>query len=357
MNVKLLGSIAWMVSVFTLSAATSAQQVSAPIVGPDHSQSNLVDANGERVLSPQDRQVERAKILMAEKRYAAAIDAYQDLVKGQPKNAPFLNAIGIAYLNVGNPGQAKKYFERSAKADKKYSSAVNNLGMIWYQQNNYRRAIRQYRKAISIEPAQAGTHVNLAFAYYNTKKYPLAFAEFHTALELDPHALERNDRAGSMMQDRTVSNHGLFFFLMAPNMRSSETPNAAPPIYGSLLMKAIPRSPRREAIRHSKKSWTIPLSRACCCWRRPRIRREPRLPPPVSFAATRLRHCAYRRRPLLQYGYDALAIFPVWAHYRLRDLLCDRRYANAGACSIPQRIPRHIPRGKYSDDFDFSIRK
>ena len=38
--------------------------------------------------------------------------------------------IGIAYLNLSNFDQAKKYFERSAKADKKYSSAVNNLGMV-----------------------------------------------------------------------------------------------------------------------------------------------------------------------------------------------------------------------------------
>jgi len=204
MNVKSLMRFAWTFLLFGFSVAVFAQQSPSSLDQSDNSQRN-----------PQDQQTERARILMAEKRYAAAIDAYQDLLKNQPKNAPYLNSIGIAYLNMGNSPQAKKYFERSAKADKKYSSAVNNLGMIWYQQNNYRRAIREYQRAISIDPALAGVHVNLAFAYYNTKKYPLAFAEFHKALELDPHALERNDRGGSMMQDRTVANHGLFFFLMA----------------------------------------------------------------------------------------------------------------------------------------------
>jgi tetratricopeptide (TPR) repeat protein len=158
---------------------------------------------------------ERAKIFMATKRYDDAIREYNDLLKTDPKDAPYLNMVGIAYLNLGKPDQAKKYFERSSKADKKYASPMNNLGMIWYQEKNYRRAIRQYERAIKIDSNQAALYANLGFAYYNTKKYTEAFQEFHKALEIDPHAFEHNDRAGSMTQDRSVTNHGLFFFMMA----------------------------------------------------------------------------------------------------------------------------------------------
>ncbi len=166
-------------------------------------------------LSPRDIQVEKAKILMAEKRYEACIEAYQDLLKSEPKNAVFMNMIGIAYLDLSNYDQAKKYFQRAEKADKKYSSAVNNLGMVYYTQKNYRRAIREYQRAAVIDPSQAGTHANLGFAYYNTNKFPQASMEFQKALEIDPHVLERNSNVGTMMQDRTVANHGLFFFTMA----------------------------------------------------------------------------------------------------------------------------------------------
>ena len=38
-------------------------------------------------LSPQGMQEERAKVLMAEKRYDVAIQAYKDLLKSDPKNA------------------------------------------------------------------------------------------------------------------------------------------------------------------------------------------------------------------------------------------------------------------------------
>jgi tetratricopeptide (TPR) repeat protein len=166
-------------------------------------------------LSPQQMQEERAKVQMAEKRYEAAIQSYQDLLKADPKNAIFMNMIGIAYLDLSNYDQAKKYFARAVNADKKYSSAVNNLGMVYYHQKNFGGAIRQYQKAAAIDPNQAGTHSNLGFAYYNSNKYPEAATEFQKALELDPRIFERNDRVGTMVQDRSVTNHGLFFFTMA----------------------------------------------------------------------------------------------------------------------------------------------
>jgi len=166
-------------------------------------------------LSPKDMQEERARIQIAEKRYDAAIQTYQDLLKADPKNAVFLNMIGIAYLDLSNYNQAKKYFIRASKADKKYSSAVNNLGMVYYHQKNFRRAIREYQRAVAIEPDQAAAHANLGFAYYNSNKYPEAATEFQRAIELDPRIFERNDRVGTTVQDRSVSNHGLFFFTMA----------------------------------------------------------------------------------------------------------------------------------------------
>jgi tetratricopeptide (TPR) repeat protein len=172
-------------------------------------------SDSRAAMSAKDIQIEKGRILMAEKRYDAAIQAYQEVLKGDPKNAVILNMTGIAYLNLSNYDQAKKYFERSAKADKKYSSAVNNLGMVWYHQKNFRRAIREYQKATAIDPTLAGTHANLGFAYYNSNKLIEAATEFQKAIELDPQIFEHNDRVGTMVQDRSVSNHGLFFFTMA----------------------------------------------------------------------------------------------------------------------------------------------
>jgi tetratricopeptide (TPR) repeat protein len=177
-------------------------------------QSQGADA-GPFSLGPKQMQEERARVQMAEKRYDAAIQTYLDLVKDDPKNAVYINMIGIAYLDLSNFNMARKYFIRASKVDKKYSSAVNNLGMVYYHQKDFRRAIREYQRAATIDPNQAGTHANLGFAYYNSNKFPEAAAEFQRAIEIDPRIFERNDRAGTMVQDRSVTNHGLFFFTMA----------------------------------------------------------------------------------------------------------------------------------------------
>ena len=173
--------------------------------------------SGQQSAQPSGRetQEERGKIQIAEKRYQAAIQTYLDLLKADPKNAPYMNMIGIAYLDLSNFEQAKKYFARAVKTDKKFSSAINNLGMVYYQQKNFRAAIRQYQKAEAVDPNLAGTHANLGFAYYNTGKFLEAAAEFQKAIEIEPGIFERNDRVGTMVQDRSVSNHGLFFFTMA----------------------------------------------------------------------------------------------------------------------------------------------
>ncbi len=212
MNSRLLTSIIFSLLLCAVARPRlNAQQPASD--GPD--QSNQPRGNSPPARSARDVQEERAKILMAEKRYDAGIQAYQDLLKSEPKNAVFLNMIGIAYLNMSNFEQAKKYFQRSAKADKKYSSAVNNLGMVWYEQKNYRRAIREYQKAVAMDPNQGGSHANLGFAYYKMKKYAEAAAEFHKTLEIDPHAFDHNERVGTMVQDRSVENHGMFFYMMA----------------------------------------------------------------------------------------------------------------------------------------------
>ena len=213
MNVKLLALAAFFFLIFVVTPELNAQQPAANL--PAQPLQTQPNADVRPALSPRGMAIERAKILMAEKRYEAGIRAYEEILKTEPKNAVVLNLTGIAYLNMSNFNQAKKYFERSAKADKKYPSAVNNLGMVWYQQKNYRRAIREYQRAVAIDPGQAGTHANLGYAYYKTKKYPEAAAEFRKTLQLDPHAFDHKERVGTLVQDRSVENHGMFFFMMA----------------------------------------------------------------------------------------------------------------------------------------------
>ena len=93
----------WILMGLLLSSATLPCAAQQPTTGaPENSTKVMTVGPAPVTLTPKQMQEERAKVLMAEKRYEAAIDAYQDLLKVEPKNALFMNMIGIAYLDLGN---------------------------------------------------------------------------------------------------------------------------------------------------------------------------------------------------------------------------------------------------------------
>lgn len=156
-----------------------------------------------------------ADLRMARKEYAEAAEIYKRLLERDPRNAVYLNKLGIAYHQQTQLRLAMRYYERAAKADPRYADAVNNIGTIHYQRKKYGKAIKAYRKALEIHPDMASVLSNLGYAYFSDKRYPEAIEAFQRALTVDPTVFERSSRTGSLLQDRSVENRGLFFFLMA----------------------------------------------------------------------------------------------------------------------------------------------
>ena len=57
---------------------------------------------------------------------------------------------------------------------------------------------------------------NLGYAYFGDKKYEESITAFRQALALDPQCFDHSSsRAGSVLQDRSVSDRGRFYFLLA----------------------------------------------------------------------------------------------------------------------------------------------
>ncbi|MGC2422575.1 MAG: tetratricopeptide repeat protein [Candidatus Acidiferrales bacterium] len=164
----------------------------------------------------------RAQILMARKDYAAALDAYQQILLQDPRNAEALNQSGIAYQELGGLDRAKHFYKMAARADKTFSSPVSNLGTVEFEQRNYGKAISYYNKAIFIANKTprldldlSTLYLNLGYAYFAGQQYPLAMDSFARALALDPNAFEAGGGGGSTLEERSAQNPGLFFFLIA----------------------------------------------------------------------------------------------------------------------------------------------
>jgi tetratricopeptide (TPR) repeat protein len=157
----------------------------------------------------------RADLFMVQKDYSAALAAYKDVLRNNPKNATLLNKAGIACQQLGNVNDAERFYRQAFRADKKFGSAMNNIGTLDYQRSRYGKAIKSYKKAIEIYPASASIYSNLGYAYYANKQYPEAMQAFGKALTLDATIFEHKGGTGSLLQQRSAPDPGLFYFLLA----------------------------------------------------------------------------------------------------------------------------------------------
>src|SRR5258705_12344036 len=184
-------------------------------VPPLQTQSQVSNAQA----NPAERQIsgeELGDMYMARKQYREAVDQYTSLSDQKPRNAVYLNKLGIALHQQTALSAALKYYERAVKVNPRYADAENNIGTIWYQRKKYSKAVRAYQKAIKMRDDMPVLYSNLGYAYFSQGKYDESITAFRTALAKDPQFFERgSSRNGSGLQDRSVPDRGRFYFLLA----------------------------------------------------------------------------------------------------------------------------------------------
>jgi len=167
---------------------------------------------GKQQLAPEDL----ADIFMARKDYREAAFSYKKLADENPRNAVYWNKLGIALHQQAELSGAMKSYQQAVKVNPQYADAQNNIGTIWYQRKKFGKAIRAYQRAIKMRSDMAVLYSNLGYAYFGEKKYEESIGAFRQALAIDPQLFERGaSRGGSVLQDRSVSDRGRFYFLLA----------------------------------------------------------------------------------------------------------------------------------------------
>ena len=101
--------------------------------------------------------------MMAYKRYRDALDFYKP---GATTSAQLANKAGIAYQQLLDLDNARRYYEKAVKLNPKYAEAVNNLGTVFFAKKSYRRAIEQYKKALRLHPDSSSVLSNLGTASF-----------------------------------------------------------------------------------------------------------------------------------------------------------------------------------------------
>jgi len=143
---------------------------------------------------------EQADQLRTEKLYLDALDYYRAALAKVPRSSTLLNKIGITELMMQRYREAKKSFDQSIKADRKFADAYNNLGVVYYEEQKYGAAVKEYRRAIALEDTAASFYSNLGAALFSKKEFEPAVQAYQKAVEIDPDVFERTSRAGVQAQ-------------------------------------------------------------------------------------------------------------------------------------------------------------
>jgi tetratricopeptide (TPR) repeat protein len=166
-------------------------------------------------MSPREATEMRGDIFMARKEYSEAVGEYERILASEPKNAAVLNKVGVAYQQLGDLLRAERAYKHAMRADKNFASAWNNCGTVEYEKKHFGKSIGYYKKALDLRGDMPTMYSNLGYAYFANKEYPEAMNSFEKALSLDPTIFDRRGQGGTMVQQRSTPDPGLFYFFVA----------------------------------------------------------------------------------------------------------------------------------------------
>jgi tetratricopeptide (TPR) repeat protein len=172
-------------------------------------------------MSPRELAELKADILMARKEYSSAIEAYQKMLESEPKNAELMNKVGVAYQEMDDLIRSERFYKHAMHADKHFASPVNNYGTVEYTKKRFGKAIDAYKKALALNPDAATIYGNLGYAYFANKEYPRAMDSFASALKLDPMIFDRKGGYGAVIQQRSSTDPGMFYYFVAKSFAAN----------------------------------------------------------------------------------------------------------------------------------------
>lgn len=166
-------------------------------------------------MTPKQTAELRGDVMMARKEFTQAVNAYEHVLVENPDDAPVLNKVGVAYQQLGDLRRSSRFYKKAMKADKNFASPINNLGTVEYEKKHYGKAISLYKKAAVLKYDLSVIYSNLGYAYFANKEYPEATDSFGKALALDSSIFDHKSGFGSIIQQRTTTDPGLFNFFVA----------------------------------------------------------------------------------------------------------------------------------------------
>lgn len=147
---------------------------------------DYVDHELPEITQAQIARVKIADLLMQQRRWAEAADAYRAVLAVRPDDAHALGALAVALISNGKIDDAVPVFQRIADADPQNSHAQQNLAQALASRGDFADATRHARQAVTLSPREASAHELLGRLLAAQGQLVDAKVEFELALNLDP---------------------------------------------------------------------------------------------------------------------------------------------------------------------------
>ncbi|MCE2439700.1 MAG: tetratricopeptide repeat protein [Candidatus Latescibacteria bacterium] len=130
--------------------------------------------------------------------YGAAIESLQKAIALAPGKPMSYQALGVAYLNMGQAQAGIDAYEKAVELDSTEASSFVNLGRAYMNMKNYDEATQCFARAHRLAPDNAGFLNDLARAQQFTGDTAAALESAEKALAIEPDNLDVLMMAGQM---------------------------------------------------------------------------------------------------------------------------------------------------------------
>lgn len=137
-------------------------------------------------LTEGDLELEQAKRLIEQQKYAEAIPLLEKAIARDPKNAEAIGTLGLAYDVTGKLPEAEKHYKQALAIDPKLVGALQNLGALYVNMDPPKptEAVELLRKAHEINAGDVPIIRNLALAYSLLEDFDKSARAYDAALKL-----------------------------------------------------------------------------------------------------------------------------------------------------------------------------
>jgi arylsulfatase A-like enzyme/Tfp pilus assembly protein PilF len=135
---------------------------------------------------------------IAQNRRESAVQHFLQELDAKPDQVGVLYNLGLTFAQLGQPQEARRYYEEALELDPMYVNAHIALGLALTQERP-QEAAEHYRRALAYNPGAVEAHANLAILLAGQQQMKEAEEHFAAAARLDPRNPETRFNYGTFL--------------------------------------------------------------------------------------------------------------------------------------------------------------